>query len=206
MRFNMLIENKLSKIAGWLLSKPKVIGTFVFCFLLLMIALITNQRYKINKENEHREMINMLDVVKQNIEQSLKNSHTAAFSLALTIDDNGIPRDFNEVCAQLIDSNSNFKALQLVPNGIIKYIYPIKGNTGAIGHNIFNGSKQNVLRAYESIKSHKIYFLGPDRLLQGGVGIVGRLPVYIDKKFWGFSAVVIKLETFFKRRYGFFWS
>lgn len=38
----------------------------------------------------------------------------------------------------------------------------------------------------------------PLKLKQGGIGIVGRLPIYNNKKFWGFSAVIIKLETLLK--------
>jgi len=192
----MNLDIKLAKITAWLLSRPKLTGFFVFMFLLLLIGLITNQRYKIVKENEHREMLSILNVVKQNIEQSLKNSYTAALTLALTIDDKGTPRNFEAVASQLISSNTKFKAVQLVPNGIIKYIYPLKGNEGALNSNVFISKKDNKYRAYSSVKNRKMYFLGPDKLLQGGVGIVGRLPVYMENKFWGFSAVVINLNTF----------
>ena len=43
-----------------------------------------------------------------------------------------------------------------------------------------------------------MYFAGPFELKQGGLGIVGRFPVFQNNKFWGFSAVIIKLETFLK--------
>ncbi|MGY4385593.1 signal transduction histidine kinase [Pedobacter sp. UYP24] len=140
----------------------------------------------------------MLNVVNQNIDQALKNSYTSALSLSLTIDKNGIPQNFNKIASKLIDSNSNYQALQLVPDGIIKYIYPIKGNERALGYNIFKGNTPNVLRAYSAIESRRMYFIGPDKLQQGGIGVVGRLPVYLNNKFWGFSAVVIKLDNFLK--------
>ncbi|RZL47506.1 MAG: PAS domain S-box protein, partial [Pedobacter sp.] len=192
----MNLDVKLAKITGWLLSRPKLTGFFVFLFLLLLIGLITNQRYKIVKENEHREMLSILSVVKQNIDQSLKNSYTAALTLALTIDDRGEPKNFDAVAAQLMATNTKFKAVQLVPNGIIKYIYPLKGNEGALNYNVFISKKDNKYRAYSSVKHRKMYFLGPDKLYQGGIGIVGRLPIYIENRFWGFSAVVLDLNTF----------
>ena len=43
-----------------------------------------------------------------------------------------------------------------------------------------------------------MYFAGPMVLKQGGIGIIGRLPVYKNNKFWGFSAVIIKLEDLLK--------
>ncbi|TDQ11138.1 sensor histidine kinase [Pedobacter metabolipauper] len=194
----MDLEQRLTAVNGWLLKKPKVAGIVVFLFFVLLIGFISYQRYRILKENAHKEMNSVLNVIEQNIEQSLKNSYTAALTLALTINYDGVPENFNEVGAQLIDSNSNFQAVQLVPDGIIKYVYPVAGNEKAINYNIFNGFKDNVVRAREAIKSRKMYFLGPDKLQQGGIGLVGRLPVYRKNKFWGFSAVVIKLDTFLK--------
>jgi PAS domain S-box-containing protein len=194
----MNLEQKLIKITGWLLGRPKVAGLFVFLFLLLLIGVFTNQRYDIVKESEHNEMNNVLNVVKQNIEQSLRNSYTSALTLALTISDTGEPKDFEAVAEKIIDSGSHFKAVQLVPNGIIKYIYPLKGNEGAVNSSIFGNSVEADLRIKLSIKNKKMYFLGPNVLKQGGVGIVGRLPLYRENKFWGFSAVVINLDTFLR--------
>jgi len=180
------------------MSRPALTGLLVFLFLLVFIGLLTNQRYYFIKETEHHEMAHVLDVVKQNVEQTLRDSYATTLTLALTIKDNGEPENFEAIAAKLIDSNSNFLAIQLVPNGIIKYIYPLKGNEGALNANIFTVSSEHSMRARESIRSRKMYFTGPNRLKQGGVGIVGRLPVYKKDKFWGFSAVVIRINTFLK--------
>ncbi|MES2454592.1 MAG: PAS domain S-box protein [Bacteroidota bacterium] len=194
----MSVSKKGVRITAWWIRKPVATGLLVSFFLLILIGFIANERYQIIKEDEHREMQNVLNVVKQNVEQTLRNSYTTALTLALTINDRGTPDHFEAVAAKLIDSNSNFQAVQLVPQGIIKYVYPLKGNEAALNANVFKITNEHTLRAYESIKSRKMYFTGPNRLRQGGIGIIGRLPVYMDNKFWGFSAVVIKLNTFFK--------
>ncbi|WP_165930048.1 PAS domain S-box protein [Flavobacterium caseinilyticum] len=140
-------------------------------------------------------MNNILQVVHQNIEQALKNCYTTTLTLALTINDKGIPENFDYVSEKLMESNPNIDAVQLVPNGIIKYTYPLEGNETALNLNII---KTPHLRdeALKSIAKKKMYFAGPFELKQGGVGIVGRLPVFRNNKFWGFSAVIIRLETF----------
>ncbi|WP_285057808.1 PAS domain S-box protein [Pedobacter ginsengisoli] len=189
---------KTVTITGWLMSRPALTGLLVFLVLLILIGLITNQRYHFLKETEHHEIEHVLDAVKQNVEQRLRDSYTTALTLALTIRDNGEPENFEAVAAKLIDSNSSFLAVQLVPNGIIKYIYPLKGNEGALNANIFTITDEHSMRARQSIRSGKMYFTGPNQLKQGGIGIVGRLPVYNKDKFWGFSAVVIRLDTFLK--------
>ncbi|WP_418262938.1 PAS domain S-box protein [Flavobacterium faecale] len=138
-------------------------------------------------------MDNYLKVIQQDIEKSLKNSYTTTLTLALTLNDHGIPVNFDTIAKKLLASNQNINGVQLVPNGIIKYVYPYEENKAAIGLDILKSSIHRK-EALKSIVSQKMYFAGPFDLAQGGKGIVGRLPVYKNNKFWGFSAVVIRLE------------
>ena len=193
----MVLEKKWPKFISWFLSKPKTAGLFVFIFLSLIIGYTVYQQYLIIKEDERREMDNTLQIVRQNIEQSLKNCYTTTLTLALTINDKGIPANFNYVGKQLVDTNSNISAVELVPKGVIKYIYPLEGNEAAMNLNLFATSYLKK-EALKSIATKKMYFAGPFELKQGGIGIVGRFPVFQNNKFWGFSAVVIRLESLLK--------
>ncbi|WP_159086023.1 PAS domain S-box protein [Flavobacterium faecale] len=139
-------------------------------------------------------MENYLSVVQQDFEKTLKNSYTTTLSLALTINDEGNPAQFEAISKKLIAANPNLDCVQLVPNGIITYVYPYEANKAALGFNVLK-SKSHRAEALKSIESQKIYFAGPIDLLQGGKGIVGRLPIYKNNKFWGFSAVVIRLDN-----------
>ncbi|WP_211218965.1 PAS domain S-box protein [Flavobacterium gelidilacus] len=138
-------------------------------------------------------MSNTLNVITHNLEQSLKNCYTTTLTLALTIDDDGIPQNFDSIGKKLVESNNSINAVQMVPNGIIKYIYPMQGNEAAMDLDILK-SELFKDEALKSIQTQKMYFAGPFELTQGGQGIVGRLPVYLKNKFWGFSAVIIKLD------------
>lgn len=195
----MKFENRFSEMINRLLERPRLAGILVFLFLLLLIGFITNQKYQIVKENERQEMLGILNVVKQNIDQSLKNSYTSAFLLALTLDEQGNPVDFEKVGAELLASNSMLQAVELVPDGIIKYVYPLKGNEKVLGMNVFKEPRQVAIGAYKTVNYKKMYFSGPIKLKQGGTGIIGRIPLFIDHKFWGFSAVVIKLDAFLQQ-------
>lgn len=180
-------------LINWFLDRPKVLGLLVFVSLSIVFNYIAYQQYLIDKENKRVEMSNTLDVITQNIDQSLKNCYTTTLSLALIIDENGIPQDFNVIGKRLLESNSSINAVQMVPNGIIEYTYPLEGNEAALGLDILN-SKLFKEEAIRSIENQKMYFAGPFELTQGGQGIVGRLPVYLKNKFWGFSAVIIRLD------------
>nr|WP_294775219.1 PAS domain S-box protein [uncultured Flavobacterium sp.] len=193
----MNLKETLKKISGWVLVRPKTAGTAVFLIMLLLVGFVVKLRYEVIKENEHREMSNILNVVRQNFEQILKNSYTSALTLAMTINDKGTPENYEKIGAQLVDDNKAIDAVQLVPNGVIKYVYPYEPNKAVIDYDILNAPNARV-EARKSVKSKSMYFAGPMQLKQGGIGVVGRLPVYKNDTFWGFSSVVIHLETLVK--------
>lgn len=190
-------EKIWTSFINWFAVRPITTGVLLFLVLSIANISVSILRNHILKEEERNEMNAILTDAHLNIEQSLKNCYTTTVSLALTIDSNGIPQNFEAVSKQLIKSNPLISVVQMVPNGIIKYIYPLKGNEAAMNLNIL-GVKDLKKEAEKSVETQKVYFAGPLKLRQGGLGIVGRLPIYNNNKFWGFTAVIIKLETLLK--------
>ena len=190
-------KNKWPNYIRWFWIKPNTTGLIVFLILSIGVSFIIQQRMEIINENEHHEMQSTLENIHQHIELCLKNSFSTALTLALTINDKGVSDDFNFISSELLKSNDCICAVQLVPNGVIKYVYPLEENASALNLDIF---KTPNLRkeALQSIATKKMFFAGPFNLKQGGIGIVGRLPVFKKNKFWGFSAVIIKLDRLFK--------
>ncbi|MNK09096.1 putative diguanylate cyclase YegE [compost metagenome] len=184
--------------SNWFTLNPKLTTFLFFIILVATISLIAQQRYQIIKENREKDINAMLESVELRLDQLLKNSQNIALTLALTLDQDGKPRNFEKVAAEIMQANPSLQGVQLVPNGIIKYMYPIEGNKEAIGLDLFKLSAFNELEARKAIKLRKMYFQGPVELVQGGQGVIGRLPLFVDNKFWGFSAVVIKLDQLLK--------
>ena len=184
-------QNK--NIPLWFLSRPKTSGFIILVLLLSISGYITLLSYENQKKSNQNDLANIVRVVVQNIYQSLDHSKLAALSIALTVNDDGVPENFEKVASEIIKSNASVDAVQLVPGGVIKYVYPYEENKVVIGYDILKDESRSK-EAYKAIEQKQIFFGGPFELKQGGVGIVGRLPIYIRDKFWGFSAVVIKLD------------
>lgn len=181
----------------WFFLKPKLTGLLIFIILSIGVGFSIFQELQIINNNERREMVSILENLHQNIDQSLKSSYITALTLALTINDEGVPENFESISSKLLDSNNSVTAVQLVPDGVIKYIYPLKGNESALNVNLLKTPSLKH-EALKSVINKKMYFAGPLILRQGGIGIVGRLPVYKKNNFWGFSAVIIKFEDLLK--------
>lgn len=182
----------------WFYNHPYLLSTLTFVVVFGLSFLIAQKDLWINQEKEAHKATETLQEVEGKIDQILKSSYVTTLSIALTIDDNGKPKNFNAVAEKLFNSNPNIDGIELVPDGVIKYVYPFEEHKGAIGLNVLD-YEYSKTEAKKSIESGKMFFAGPLKFKQGGFGIIGRLPVYADDGFWGFSAVMINLETFLEK-------
>ena len=131
-------KKKWPNYISWFLERPKKAGYLLSIILNVLVILICFQRYHMLKEDQKNEMNSVSEKIYKNIEQSLKNCETSLVLLAFTINDNGIPKDFDRVSKELIRTNPIINTLQVDPKGIIKYIYPMQGNEEALNLNILN--------------------------------------------------------------------
>lgn len=179
------------------LNRPVLFGLLTFFILAALSASLIYQQYHIFKHDEKIEGYAVAENAKERLQEALANSLTATRVLSFFIDQNGVVNHFDSVAPQILSTNKGIDALELAPNGIIQHIYPLQGNENVIGYDILKDSTRNK-EAFTAIKKNELYFSGPFNLKQGGFGIVGRLPVFRNGRFWGFSAVVIKLATLLK--------
>ncbi len=103
---------------------------------------------------------------------------------------------FNLLAARLLSDFPEADCVQLAPNGIVSYVYPLEGNEKVLGHNLFEDPKRSE-EAYRTKANGFITIGGPYSLLQGGEGFIGRLPVFKDCEktdFWGFVNVVVRFS------------
>lgn len=174
--------------------KSFVWASLAFSILIALFSLVVYQRYALVKEAKIKAASAVVNHAKNKLEESIAYSVSAAKTLSFYIDQQGTVHDFDSIASQILEAIPGIDALQLVPNGVIEYVYPLKGNESVIGYDILKDTTRNK-EALKAIEKKEFFFAGPLELKQGGVGVVGRLPLYRNGKFWGFSAVLIKLST-----------
>jgi PAS domain S-box-containing protein len=177
-----------------LLVKPLWAGIITFLLLASVCAYLTYQRYMIVRNEDRQNAMNIAESARSRLQQALQYSFSATQAMTLLIDKNGQVNNFDSIAPLIYKAHKYIDALQLVPGGVIKYVYPLEGNEAVIDYDILNDPARNK-EAYKAIEKKEIFFGGPFKLKQGGIGIVGRLPVFSNDKPWGFSAVVIRLST-----------
>ncbi|WP_452229742.1 PAS domain-containing protein [Lacinutrix sp. MEBiC02404] len=177
-------------------KKPLVLAFLFFIVLLFATQYIAYQEYIINKNEQQREINNQVNLIQEKLQSLVMYSYSATKSLEYIVERNGIPSDFDNIAAELLNRSKYFDVVELVDReGFITHVYPLKNNE-VIGFNILT-SPEASSGSLTTIKRKDFFIAGPVHLEQGGVGMVSRQPIFIDGEFSGFSAVVTKLSTFF---------
>ena len=107
---------------------------------------------------------------------------------------------FSELAEKIPNEEGVVKAFELAPEGIITEIYPMQGNSEALGLDVLreHERKKDAVLAKETGE----YTLGgPYQLKQGGTGVLLFKPVYRtddsgESSFWGFVLQVIDWDLF----------
>jgi PAS domain S-box-containing protein len=175
-------------------KKPILAGIAVFLIATIITQSLTYQHYLLSKEQVLQNIVAEAEDVKDRLKTSLSFSLSATKTLAFLVEAQGVPTDFDSIAKEIIESNKYIDALELTQGGIITHVYPLKGNEDAIGYDILANpaTREEALRALES---RALFFAGPLELKQGGLAVVGRLPIFRNNVFFGFSVVLIKLKT-----------
>lgn len=143
--------------------------------------------------------------IRERLDQELQNVLAIPETLAAFIAAQGkLDRElFTAVAAKLADANRHIRNVALAPNNIIKIIYPITGNEEAIGLKYLENPLQSdaVKRA---IATRRTVVAGPIELVQGGLGLVSRTPVFRNTRksnaeinYWGIVSLTVNADSLF---------
>lgn len=166
----------------------------VFNFLFALTLLIAFLNYRLHRHNEQREMRGIVSAIEDRVADMFSYSELAAMNMAQAImgREPFVP-GFDSIAEDILSASDYLDAVQMVPGGVISQVYPYERHRSVIGYDILADDKVNK-EALEAIRTKRMMFAGPITLRQGGEAVVGRLPVFRDGKFWGFSVVLITLE------------
>lgn len=134
----------------------------------------------------------------QRIVLRLQEAVGPAYMLASMVQQgNGRVEGFEAAAEELLQAFPMARAVELAPGGVVRQVYPLQGNEAIIGHDLLKDRDRN-REAHIAVARRQLTIAGPFDLIQGGVGVVGRYPVFMTDRngrssFWGFSIVLIRV-------------
>jgi two-component system, cell cycle sensor histidine kinase and response regulator CckA len=134
------------------------------------------------------------------LEREISRTLSSTYALAAVVRQRGEPDDFDALAAAMLPAYGPISSLQLAPGAVVRRIHPAAGNEAAIGHDLLRDPDRR-FQARAAVESRQLVVAGPFALKQGGVGLVGRLAVFVPdaaapggERFWGLVSAVVKLD------------
>ncbi len=173
--------------------------------LLLLLALgisywLASLQYTFQVDRMREHLSAELDKIRGNLSRELYAAiYLTEGIVSLVITEREIDEaKFQAMASQLLSHSPLIRNVALAPGNVVRSIYPREGNERIIGLHYIEtpGQREAVVRA---MSEKRMVVAGPVELLQGGVGIISRSPIYVSgpgdtgagQTYWGIFSTVI---------------
>ncbi len=196
-----LLKESWARTPGTRDVVPVVLGLLAAVATFFVVAWVDRDLSTDFRERHRTQVQAQLGKMRANLESALNaRLHLVRGLAALaksegTIDEAG----FQKFAAALLGGQPGIRSLQLAPGAVVTHIYPLQGNEAAKGHGLLADPERREA-AMRAIANREFVIAGPVHLRQGGVALVGRLPIFVspegggEERFWGFSIILIDLD------------
>jgi len=149
------------------------------------------------------EISNELNLLRTRLEGIIASNIRLVGGLAAAISANPdlTEEQFYRIAERLFTERLQLRNIGAAPDLVLRYIYPPEGNEGALG---LDYRKNDIQRAaaFAARDARDLVLAGPLDLLQGGVSVIGRYPIFAKnpdgtERFWGLVSAVIDLEELY---------
>ncbi|WP_155875318.1 PAS domain S-box protein [Desulfuromonas sp. AOP6] len=178
-------------------SRPLVAAAIVFLLVTLLSAMLVWRLDHLRLQKDRTRVASLTGDYANALQRNIERALSATYALAAMVrQGNGHFPNFDEMALQMLPLYPGADSLQLAPGGVTRQIVPLAGNEKGIGRDLLTDPLRNK-EALLARDSGKLTLAGPFELIQGGTGVVGRFPVFLDneaghKFFWGFTSIVIR--------------
>ncbi len=176
------------------LSRNAVVAFFITLLLGLVLTISSiNIKARLEYKEIERLVLEKSAAIQDVVSKFLYKTQIIA-TLVLREDDS--TKHFRSVAAAILD-DPLILTLALAPDGVVREAYPVEGNENILGLDFFSEGAGN-REARLAKRVNDLVMGGPFRLRQGGMGIVGRLPVWKEvatgggKRFWGIVSISLR--------------
>jgi PAS domain S-box-containing protein len=182
------------------LTKPRLAALGAIVCVLALTAALDGFARVAHRSNIESDTSARLDGLARTMSDMIARETAAADTMAVFVELTSfeglqLAETFPVFAEALIQEGTAIRSVQLAPGGILRFVHPLAGNEAALGLDLFDDPdrRDNLLPAIESGNS---VLQGPFELVQGGLALAVRHPVYEpDGSFWGFAAVILDWEA-----------
>lgn len=178
-------------------SRPLAQGLLAGLFLLAVGELLISSEIARERQVRRTHLQVEAGAMRARLESELAASFSVGLSAAALVASKPdfSERDYARLARSLAGWHPGVRTISLAPDNVIRHVYPLQGNEKVLGVNLEQvpGQREGVLAVR---REWKPLVSGPVPLLQGGSGILHRIPVLVpdaqdQPAFWGTVSVVM---------------
>lgn len=178
-------------------GRPLAVALAVFAVAALTSATVV---WKLEQRGLNAERLRIVALASDHthaIQATIERALSANYSIAAMVrQGKGNVPDFEGVATEMLPWYPGVSTLALSPGGVIRRVAPLQGNEKSIGFDQLRDPVQG-REARLARDTGKLTLAGPLQLVQGGLAVVGRLPIFLDDAdgrpvFWGLTNVIIR--------------
>ncbi len=171
----------------------RAVRAFVLVLLAGLVVTAYVERSRIRQERDRMGYIASA-IGSETYEFMLSEMSKTRVLEAYLMETGGDYEDFGGI-ADILLREDYVRNVLFAPDGIVAAVFPLEGNEAVIGLNMYEDGAGN-REAQAAIEKKELYIAGPFELIRGGVGIAGRLPVFLEDEsgetcFWGIVSVTL---------------
>lgn len=184
------------------------LGVVMFAVLLTLFGWIGAELIRFESERHQQRQIEQVKQDLDGLATTLKSRiYANIFSVSgvkslVAMNPELTQEDFSRAMAVQFKEQQDLRNIGLARDMVLRLVYPIEGNEAAIGLDY-----RTVPDQYDAVKLalelNQIVLAGPVALVQGGEGLIARIPIHIpdaasgQEQFWGFASVVMNADDVF---------
>jgi PAS domain S-box-containing protein len=183
--------------------RPWTIAVLVTAISLSVLVLVERLEWSRHEQQVRLDTLNRVSTLRARLEGELNGTLelTRGLAAVITVTQDISQSQFEAIAREMMWQKRHIRNVTLAKGTVITYVYPSQGNVAAVGRDYRDMAEQwpAVQRMFETRQS---VLAGPVALIQGGVAIIGRTPVFADDtegdgwtRPWGVIAVPISLDS-----------
>ncbi len=178
--------------------RHRLIALLVFATSVMALGGLSWQLEERRAEAQRATLLAVAGDQAQSVQSRVQRLLSSTYLMAAMVRAN--PADlsqFEPVAQEILPMYPGVTALSLSPGGVVRYVAPLEGNRPLLGFDQLNDARQGP-EARHTRDTGELTLAGPMELAQGGLGVVGRLPIFRPEGdqgtavFWGFANVAIR--------------
>ncbi|KJR39876.1 sensor domain-containing diguanylate cyclase [Vibrio navarrensis] len=176
-----------------------------FLFVVLsagVVEVLNRNQLQVLEDHLQREAKDQLSAIRSKLEATIVSDIYIVSSLAtlVSLHPSSNVQALNEASSKIIRKGRHLKNVVLAKDDVVNYVYPLSGNEQVLGLDYHTVPKQwaSILKAKNIAE---IFIAGPVNLVQGGRGLIARVPIFSDPplntQYWGVCSAVLNLDSLF---------